>query len=126
MIRPKKPEDIEKLRIGGKHHSEILKKLAKKAVPGASSTDLNEEAERLLKEYGDKAAFLGYRPENARRPFPATLCVSVNEVIVHGIPNENPITLEDGDIVTIDLGLSHKGMITDAAITVPEIGRAHV
>ena len=123
MIRLKTPEDIEKLRVGGKHHAEILKKLADLVVPEVSSNDLNIEAERLLKEYGDKAAFLGYRPENARRAFPATLCVSVNEVIVHGIPNKDPVTLADGDIVTIDLGLSHEGMITDAATTVP-VGKA--
>ena len=118
MIRTKSPSDIEKLRAGGKHHAEILKKLAELVAPGVSSDVLDKEAEMLVREYGDTPAFLGYRPESAKRPYPATLCVSVNEVIVHGIPNENPVVLEDGDIVTLDLGLSHEGMITDAAVTV--------
>ena len=119
MIRTKTPSDIEKLRVGGRHHSEILNKLAKLVVPGLSSDTLDKKAEMLVREYGDTPAFLGYRPESAKRPYPATLCVSVNDVIVHGIPNENPIVFKDGDIVTLDLGLSHEGLITDAAVTVP-------
>jgi len=119
MIRTKSPSDIEKLREGGRHHADILKKLAELVVPGVSSDILDKEAERMVRGYGDTPAFLGYRPESAKRPYPATLCVSVNDVIVHGIPNENPVVLKDGDIVTLDLGLSHEGLITDAAITVP-------
>lgn len=107
------------MRVGGKHHAEILRRLSEMVVPGISSEELDAEAERLVREMGDVPAFLGYRPESAKRPFPATLCVSVNEVIVHGIPNENPLILQEGDIVTLDLGLKHDGMITDAAVTVP-------
>lgn len=118
MIRIKTAEDIEKLREGGKHHAEILNKLAAMVKPGISSIELDDEAENLVREYGDKPAFLGYRPENAKTPFPATLCLSVNEVIVHGIPNKEPVILKEGDIVTLDLGLIHEGLITDAAITV--------
>jgi len=119
MIRLKTATDIEKLREGGRHHAEILKKLASLVEPGMSSVELDNQAVLLLKEYGDEAAFLGYRPESAKEPFPATLCVSVNDVIVHGIPNRNVVILKEGDIVTLDLGLKHQGMITDAAITVP-------
>ncbi len=118
-ISIKKPEDIEKLKVGGKHHAEILQKLALDVSPGISTETLEQKAREYLIEYGDKASFLGYRPEHVRRAYPASLCVSVNEVIVHGIPNEKPIVLQEGDIVTIDLGLTHEGMITDAAITVP-------
>jgi methionyl aminopeptidase len=73
----------------------------------------------LIVKGGDKAAFLNYKPYGAKRPFPAALCVSVNDEVVHGIPNEGDKILKEGDIVTLDLGLTHKGLITDAAITVP-------
>ncbi len=72
----------------------------------------------MIKEGGDKAAFLNYKPRGARRPYPAALNVSVNDEIVHGIPNESPKILADGDVVSLDLGLEHDGLITDSAITV--------
>lgn len=115
----KNAREIEILREGGKRHAEILRALANMVKPGITTLDLEEEARRLIAEGGDKPAFLDYQPAGARRAFPAALCVSVNEEIVHGIPNENPRTLNEGDIVTIDLGLIHNGLITDAALTVP-------
>ncbi len=87
--------------------------------PGVSTFLLEEEALALIKAGGDKPAFLGYQPYGADRPFPAALCVSINNEIVHGIPNEVERLLEEGDIVSIDLGLVHGGLITDSAITVP-------
>ena len=80
---------------------------------------LEEEALRLIYEMGDKPTHLNYRPIGARRDFPAALCVSVNDEIVHGIPNETEKILKEGDIVSLDLSLTHKGLITDSAITVP-------
>lgn len=118
MIRLKTPEEIEIMREGGKRHAEILRELAKLCEPGTSTLILEEEALRLIKEGGDKPAFLNYTPVGAKRPFPAALCVSINDEIVHGIPNEAARILNDGDIVSIDLGLVHKGLITDSAITV--------
>jgi methionyl aminopeptidase len=118
MISYKTPEEITILREGGQRHAEILAALEKMVKPGVSTLVLEEEAQRLIKEGGDKAAFLGYTPEGVRRPFPAALCVSINEEIVHGIPNENERIMKEGDIVSIDLGLIHKGLITDSAITV--------
>ncbi|MEK7148199.1 MAG: type I methionyl aminopeptidase, partial [Patescibacteria group bacterium] len=79
---------------------------------------LEEEALAMIRAMGDKPAFLGYQPASARRPFPAALCVSINNEIVHGIPNEAERILKEGDIVSIDLGLVHKDLITDSAITV--------
>ncbi|MBX4209469.1 type I methionyl aminopeptidase, partial [Candidatus Parcubacteria bacterium] len=70
-------------------------------------------------EGGDTAAFLGYKPYGAKRPYPASLCVSVNDAVVHGIPNEEPYILQEGDIASLDLGLVHRGLVTDMAITVP-------
>jgi methionyl aminopeptidase len=119
MIRIKSKEDIQILREGGRRHREILEALQKMVRPGITGKELNSEAERLIKESGDKGAFLNYKPSGAKRPFPASLCVSINNEIVHGIPNEREKILREGDIVSLDLGLVHKGLITDAAITVP-------
>lgn len=111
-------EEIEILREGGKRLSAILNEVSKKIVVGVKVSELNNYAEQLIKEGGDKPAFLHYKPEGANFPYPSSLCVSVNNEIVHGISSNNGRVLEDGDIVGIDLGLNHKGLITDMAITV--------
>ncbi len=121
-IRYKTEEDIANLREGGRIHAQILKQVAKKVKPGVKSDELNVYAEKLIDEAGCTAAFLGYQPVDAKRPYPASLCVSINEEIVHGIPNEGAKILFEGDIVTLDLGLVYNGLITDAAITVA-VGR---
>lgn len=118
MINIKRKEDIEILKEGGRRHSFILSEVSKKITKGVSTLDLENFAKKLVLEGGDKGAFLGYKPKGARRAYPAVLCVSVNDEIVHSIPNENPKILKEGDIVSIDLGLTHKGLITDSAITV--------
>lgn len=106
------------LREGGKRHAEILKELALLVRPGVSTQFLEDEARRLIVENGDTPAFLGYTPEGERHPFPAALCVSINDVIVHGIPNLEPHIIAEGDLVTLDTGLIHGGLITDAAVSV--------
>jgi len=118
-INLKTAQEIEIMREGGRRHAEILSLLAKLVKPGVSTLVLEEEALRLIREEGDKPAHLGYTPSGANRPFPAALCLSINDEIVHGIPNENIKIINNGDIVSIDLSLEHKGMITDSAITVP-------
>jgi len=117
------PEECASLIEGGKRLGGVLAEVAKRVVPGVSSAELNELAERLIREKGDAPAFLGYTPDSATRPYPAALCVSINDEVVHGIPNESPRALEEGDIVGLDLGLTHKGFIVDSALTVP-VGRA--
>ena len=119
MITIKTKEEIAILREGGKRHAEILKILTGMVKPGVSSKDLEDTARKLISEGGDTPAFLNYEPYGADRPFPASLCVSVNDEIVHGIPNEVEKILKEGDIVTLDLGLIHDGLFTDAAVTVP-------
>lgn len=115
----KSKEEIKILREGGQRHAAILRALSEMVKPGISTQDLEDEARRLIAEgEGDKPAHLGYTPYGALRPFPAALCVSINDEIVHGIPNEHPKILKDGDIVTIDLSLIHKGLFTDSAVTV--------
>ncbi|MEK7641850.1 MAG: type I methionyl aminopeptidase [Patescibacteria group bacterium] len=118
MITIKTKEDISILREGGKRHAYILKEVAKLAKPGVHVAKLDEKAVELIHEGGDTAAFLNYQPYGASRPYPATLCVSINDEIVHGIPTEGDKVLKAGDIVSIDLGLIHKELITDGAITV--------
>lgn len=114
----KTAEEIEILREGGRRLAEILAQVGEKAVPGISAMELDVYAEKLIQEEeGDIPAFKGYRPEGQRGPYPASLCVSVNNEIVHGIPRLDKI-LKEGDIVSIDLGLKHKGLFTDHAITV--------
>jgi methionyl aminopeptidase len=122
MITYKTSEEIAILREGGKRHSFILGELAKIVAPGVWTQDLEDLARKLIEEGGakekDSASFLNYTPRGVARPYPAALCVSINDEIVHGIPNENPRTLKEGDVVSVDLGLTHKNLITDSAITV--------
>jgi len=114
----KTPEEIKILHEGGKHLATVFRKLKEKVIPGVSTKDLDIYAEKLIREMGDTPAFLNYRPEGANNPYPASLCVSVNDEVVHGIPHKNRI-LEEGDIVSIDLGIKHRGLFTDMALTVP-------
>ena len=91
MIIIKTPEEIETLREGGKRLATVLHKVKEKVVPGVSTYELDQYAEKLIREYGDTPAFLNYQPEGASTPFPASLCVSVNNEVVHGIPSKNKI-----------------------------------
>lgn len=118
MITIKTKEEIQKLREGGQRHAEILRKLKSFIKPGVTSVELDDMAYKMIMEYGDIPAFLNYKPYGAKKAFPASLCVSINDEIVHGVPNEEVKVLKEGDIVSIDLGLKHQGMYTDAAITV--------
>lgn len=114
----KNKEEIAILREGGKRLATVLYKVRAMVAPGVSTLELDKYAYKLIKEMGDEPAFLNYKPDGARSPFPATLCVSVNDEVVHGIPRENYI-LKEGDIISIDCGVKHKGMFTDMALTVP-------
>ncbi|MFA5996405.1 MAG: type I methionyl aminopeptidase [Candidatus Paceibacterota bacterium] len=104
---------------GGKRLAAVLAALRAKVAPGVTTEELDDLAEQMIRDGGDEPCFLGYTPEGGNRPYPATLCVSINDEVVHGIPNESVKTLKEGDIVGLDLGLTHNGIIVDAAITVP-------
>lgn len=119
MITVKSKAEITILREGGRRHAAILRELAEMVKPGVHSGALEDRARELITAGGDRSAFLNYKPKGARRPYPAVLCLSINDEVVHGIPNEKDKILKEGDIVSIDLGLVHKGLITDGAITVP-------
>lgn len=118
MIIIKTKKEIEILREGGRRLATILYKVKEIVKPGISTKDLDDYAFKLIKELGDEPAFLNYLPEGAEFPYPASLCVSVNEEVVHGIPSSKKI-LKEGDLVSIDLGLKHKGLFTDMALTIP-------
>lgn len=111
------PEQREGILESGKRLGAVLEELATHVAPGVSTLELDRIAEELIRAAGDEPSFKGYTPEGARTPYPASLCISVNDEVVHGIPGER--ILKEGDIVTLDLGVTHKGFITDSAITVP-------
>jgi methionyl aminopeptidase len=110
MIPKKSESDLKRLRISGEILARILKRLEQAVEPGMTTAGLDLLAEELVRKEKVLAAFKGYRG------FPATICASVNEEIVHGIPDER--VLEAGDIVSIDLGINYQGYFTDAAVTV--------
>jgi methionyl aminopeptidase len=112
-----KASDIEGLKEAGRRFGVILEKVAKAAKPGVTTAELDALSEKLIREGGDTPSFKGYRPEGAPKGFPAACCISVNDEVVHGLPGSR--VLKEGDIVSLDLGLTHDGYIMDSAVTVP-------
>lgn len=111
-IMIKTPQEIEKMRISGKALREVHNAIAPHVVPGASTMDLEQIAIKKIAELGAVAAFKGYHG------YPAALCTSVNDEVVHGIPNPRRI-LNEGDILSIDCGVIIDGYYSDAAVTYP-------
>ncbi|MBS1998076.1 MAG: type I methionyl aminopeptidase [Cyanobacteria bacterium SZAS LIN-2] len=115
-----KDEDIDLIRQAGKLAGEVLELISKAAKPGMSTWELDVMAEKAIRDAGHIPTFKGYRK------FPNTVCASVNEEVVHGIPNKKKV-LKDGDILSLDIGVSVRKMIDgkpfdfigDTAITVP-------
>jgi len=95
----------------------ILDAVIKKAVDGITEQELDEYTFELITKGGDTPAFLHYRPSGASIPYPSTLCISVNDRVVHGIPKDYKI--KAGDIVSLDVGLVRQGTIVDMAKTIP-------
>jgi len=118
MAKIKTPEEIEVIREAGKRLARILHAAGAMARPGVTTKELDTFVESEIRKGGDEPAFLNYKPAGATRPYPATLCVSINDEAVHGIPREDRV-LKAGDIVSLDAGLIHKGLIADMCITVP-------
>jgi methionyl aminopeptidase len=110
-------EEIEILKEGGAILYKILKQLEKESIENVSTLELDKRALELCKEYNAIPAFLNYTPSGADRPFPASICISVNHEVVHGIPNKKPKFLKKGDVVTLDMGVIYKKMFTDSAVT---------
>ncbi len=113
MVTVKSPREIELMASAGKIIDETLAMLRTKVVPGVSTWDLDQEAETFIRSHpGAKPSFKGLYG------FPASLCTSLNQEVVHGIPSKKRI-LKDGDILSIDIGVSVGGLHADCAITVP-------
>lgn len=118
MARIKTPDEIERLRAGGKLLANILKALAEYVKPGISTEDINDYALKLAEDVGVEPVLLGYHPEFAEYPYPAALCTSVNNTVQHGIPRADEI-LKEGDIINLDMTIGYQGMIVDSGITIP-------
>ena len=116
-ITIKTKKEIEILKEGGKILSDVLKELKILAKPGVSTGFLDQKAREMILARGAEPAFLNYHPDFMEKPYPATLCASLNEVVVHGLPSERVI-LKDGDILKLDLGVKYKNLFTDAAVTI--------
>jgi methionyl aminopeptidase len=114
MVKTQK--EIELIRESGKRLARVLKAVIAATKPGVTTKELDMLAERLIREGGDTPSFLNYQPEGASYPYPATLCISVNDEVVHGLPGDRVLT--EGDVVGLDLGLSHEGYHTDMAETI--------
>jgi methionyl aminopeptidase len=112
----KSQAEIEIIAEGGKLLGDILRRTARLVRPGISTWELNEFAEAEIKKVGGTPSFIGYG--SRRNPFPAGLCTSVNDAIVHGVPSKQDI-LTEGDIIGLDIGMQFKGLFSDTAITVP-------
>ena len=108
---------IEILREGGKILAQTLSTISLAAKPGISAFELNRMAEQELKKAGALPSFLNYSPSKGTPKFPSSICVSLNDEVVHGIATKEKI-LQDGDIVGLDLGVKYRGFFTDAAVTV--------
>ncbi len=109
MITYKTAEEIELLRISNLLVSKALAEVAKKIAPGVSTLELDVIAEEFIRDNGAEPGFLGYRG------YPKTLCTSINQQVVHGIPSSH--VLKDGDIVSVDCGVLHQGYFGDSAYT---------
>ncbi|MBI2035065.1 MAG: type I methionyl aminopeptidase [Candidatus Liptonbacteria bacterium] len=112
----KSDNEIAIMAEGGKILASIISEVSLNAREGVSLIQLDRLTAKLIESAGGKPAFLGYRPEGAIRPYPATICASVNNVIVHGMPTE--YVIKKGDLVKLDFGLYFKGWCVDAAVTV--------
>ena len=120
-FRLKRPEEIEKMRVAGRILGECLAHLAAEVRPGITTLDLDREADTFIRDHGCYPGFLGYHD------YPNSLCVSVNDEVVHGIPRSRVI--EDGDLVSLDCGLILDGWWADSGLSVacgnasPEVSR---
>jgi methionyl aminopeptidase len=118
MIHFKTKKEIALMRNAGKVVADILDALRETVRPGVSTGELDRVAEKYIADSGGTASFKGYRPYHASQPFPGTICASVNEEVVHGIPSDARL-LEEGDIVSVDVGVFLEGYHGDAACTYP-------
>lgn len=118
MIKLKSPREIGLMREAGRVVAKALDRVRSLAVPGVTTAELDEAVAAIFVEHGAIPLFKGYPSSvKGKAPFPAVICASVNEQVVHGIPNRRP--LREGDVVSIDTGCKFNGWCGDAAVTLP-------
>jgi len=126
-IKLKTPEQIERMRAAGRLVHRVLQHCREICKPGVTTRFIDEEADRLIREAGARGLFKNYPTYRPGEGFPSNLCISVNDVVVHGIASDTPI--RDGDIVGIDCGVELGGWCGDSAVTLmvgnvrPEVRR---
>lgn len=113
----KTQEEIALMRESGMIAAKILGKVAKAVKPGVKTAELSELAEKFIESYGVTSAFKGQKSGKNKEPYPAVICVSVDNVVVHGVPSD--YILKDGNILGLDFGVIYKGWYSDLAVTVP-------
>ncbi|HTK05216.1 MAG TPA: type I methionyl aminopeptidase [Candidatus Eisenbacteria bacterium] len=118
MIRLKTQEEIEIIREGGAILSRILTELVDMARPGVTTGELDAHAEKRMREAGGEPAFKGYRTDPDVRPFASTVCISLDDEVVHA-PAVPSRVVPTGSLLKLDIGLKYKGLFTDMAVTVP-------
>ncbi len=125
MIVLKTEQDLQGLRRAAGVVGAVLAEAAARVAPGLATIELDRVADEMIRDAGGRSAFKGYRPGRDYTPFPAVLCISVNDVVVHGIPGS--YVLQEGDIVTVDCGVELDGYFGDFAYTFPvgEISEAN-
>ncbi len=116
MIIIKSKKEIEAMREGGIILAEIMNRLGEMVVPGNNTEEINKLAKKLVFDMNGVPVFEGYG--DPKNPYPAAVCVSINEEIVHGIPSSARI-IKNGDIVKLDIGMKYENLITDMARTFP-------
>ena len=120
MITLKTPDEIEIMRAANVIVAEVLSELRRRVQPGVTTADLDRIAEDMTRQRGATPAFKGYAP--AGRVFPRSVCTSINDEVVHGIPSERRV-LHEGDLIGLDFGVCYEGFYGDAAVTVA-VGQA--
>lgn len=117
-------KELEILREGGKRLARHVRILSEMVKPGVTSRQLEDKALEMVAAEGDTPAFLGHKNGREKHGYPSALCLSVNDVIVHSPASDNNVVLEEGDVVSLDFGIKHRGLYTDHAVTVL-VGERH-
>lgn len=116
MIQLKSESELERMRVAGRHVGDILVWLRGLVEPGITTAEIDRAAQRQIEQRKLESSFLGYGPRGAP-PYPAVICTSVNEEIVHGIPG--PRELKEGDVLKLDFGVIFEGFHGDSAVSIP-------
>jgi methionyl aminopeptidase len=116
MIFLKSNQEIEIMRVANRIVSEILAELRETIRPGIATGEIDRIAAELIRKKGARSAFKGYQIRNGTVPFPATICISLNDEVVHGIPSTQRV-IKNGDVVSLDFGVIYRDFYGDAAVT---------